>query len=166
MGPGAPVRRSHGMRWARRIGAGLGVAALYVWDDLIFAVPIAAVTGVLGAWAAFAIFVPIFFVGSTVLALLAVRLYERSSHGEPSRLERWLEAQAASRRGRFAERVLRTSGAAGFVLASFVLGGVVTTWLIRYAGRRQGIERVAVASSLIFAVGFVAMYTGIFGLFF
>ncbi len=159
-------RRGRWLRRAASLAAVLGVVALYVWDDVVLAAPIAAAASWLGAGYAFVMCAPIFFLGSSLLALAAVRAYEASSQGRASRLERWLEHQTTGRRGRLADRVLRTTGVASFVLSSVLLGGTVTTWLIRYSGRREGITGVALVSSAINAVTFVGLYTGIFGLLF
>ena len=98
--------------------------------------------------------------------LLAVRAYDRASAGQPSGVERWLSRQAESSTGRSGQRLIRTTSSVGFVLASVVIGGILTTWLIRVGGRRQGLTRIAALSSALFAMGFVGLYTGVFGLIF
>jgi len=139
----------------------LATVALYVWDDLLFAAPIVAVSAAAGPWTAFAIFSVVYALGSFVLALLAVRAYEHLSGGEPSRLAAWLQQRAGGRRSRFARRLLATGKLAGFVVCSFVLGGILTTWLIRYSGRTRGLVAVAAWSSAIFGVTFTALYVGL-----
>ncbi|MEJ7582979.1 MAG: hypothetical protein WKF43_02615 [Acidimicrobiales bacterium] len=139
----------------------LSMAALYVWDDALFAAPIVVTVGVLGTVPAFLILGTLYGVVNWIVALLAVRAYDRRTHGEPSRLETWIEAQVAGRRGAWAQRVIASGKVVGFVVASFVLGGIVTTWLMRYMGERKRIGMIAVASSAIFAITFVGFYSGV-----
>jgi hypothetical protein len=139
----------------------LATAALYVWDDLLFAAPIVAVTAAAGPWIAFAVFSCVYALGSFALAMLAVRAYEHLSGGEPSRMARWLERSAGGRRSRLARRLLATGKLVGFVVCSFLLGGILTTWLIRYSGRNRAIVAVAGWSSAIFGVTFTAFYVGV-----
>lgn len=144
------------------VGAAVvGVVALYIWDDLLFAAPVVAATAWLGPWPAFVVTTVVYALGAFGLALGAVRAYERWSQGRPSRLAAWLEAQQRRRRGTWAERLVRSGKVLGFVVASVVIGAIVTTWLIRYSGRTRGLVRVAAASSVIFAVGFCGTYTGV-----
>jgi hypothetical protein len=139
----------------------LSVVALYIWDDVLFAGPIVAVTALTGPWVAFVLFAALYSAGSFVLALLAIRAYDRWSRGEPNRLAQWLAQQRDRRRARWSRRLLESSKLLAFVLASFVLGGVLTTFFIRYSGRREGIERIAALSCVIFGITFTAVYTGL-----
>ena len=94
--------------------------------------------------------------------LLVVRAYARRLGGEESRLERWVEKEAEDGRQRWARGLLLRSGWVGFAVASFALGPIVTTWLLYAAGRhRARVVAVALASSAIFGVTFVAPYCGI-----
>lgn len=143
------------------LAGALAVAALYVWDDVLFAAPVVAVTATVGPWVAMAVFSVVYGLGSFVLALLAVRAYERWSGGEPSRLASWLESRTRGRRSRLAHRLVDSGKVLGFVASSFLLGGIVTTWLIRYSGRSRGIVAVAAASSAVFAVSFTGWYVAV-----
>lgn len=138
-----------------------GFLVLYIWDDLLFAAPIIAAVPFLGVVPTFVLFSlglgGLNFIGG----LLAVRAYDRFSRGDPSRIEAWLSKQATSRRGQWAEKLIRSGKALGFIASSFLLGGVVTTWIVRYLGRREHIKSVALASSAIFAVTFVGLYSGL-----
>jgi len=143
------------------VAATVSFVVLYLWDDVLLAAPVVALTKLAGPWVAFGVFSIVYALGSFVLALLAVRAYERRSAGQPSRFAGWLTRQTERSRKTWARRVLASGKAIGFVVSSFALGGILTTWLIRYGGRRRGIERVAALSSLIFGATFAAMYTGI-----
>lgn len=162
-GSSTPQRRSSAVPAAL---AGIAVAALYIWDDILLAVPIAATSRWIGPGAAFLVLTPVFFAGSTFLAIAAVRAHDRASEGRASRLEAYLTRQTEHRRGRLARRLMRITGLVGFVLSSTLLGGMVTTWLMRYGGRREGITMVAVASSAVNAVTFVGLYSGLSSLVF
>lgn len=160
-----PARR--GVRGRLAVVAGvLGVVALYVWDDLLLAAPVVAVAGWLGPWASFVIFTAVYGAGSFVLAMIAVRSYERYSSGEPSALARFIEAQTTGRRGRIARRLVEGGKVVGFVVSSIVLGGIATTWLIRYAGRTDRIAAIGAASCAVFGVGFAGTYAGVAALVF
>ncbi|MCU1352205.1 MAG: hypothetical protein JWM05_1414 [Acidimicrobiales bacterium] len=161
----APITPSRS-RWRLLgfLGAGVGVIALYLWDDILFAAPILGATRWWGPGLAFVVLTPVYFSGSVLLSLLAIRAYEHAVAGRTSRLERWLENQARGRRGRLGDSVMKATSAVSFVAASVLLGAVLTTWMIRYSGRRKRMLPVVLASSAIFAVGFVGMYSGLFGL--
>jgi hypothetical protein len=151
-------------RWLAGLVAIAVIIGLWISNDALLAAPIAGVTKLAGAWVAFMLFAGIYSVGSFVLALLALKAYERYSRGEPSKLASWLDRQAASPRVRWAKPLAQGGQIVGFVVASVVAGGVVTTWLIRYSGRRDGLVAIAAVSSAIFGVTFAATYAGIFRL--
>jgi hypothetical protein len=159
------VRVAGSKRRAARIlsavAAALSVVALYVWDDALLSGPVIAMTGLVGPLPSFALFATVYTVASFFLALLGVRAYDRWTTGQPSRFARWLTRQREARRAVWSQRLLDSGKAIGFVVSSFLLGGVVTTFLIRYGGRRDGIEAVALGSSLVFGVMFTAVYTGL-----
>jgi len=163
--PPVPTPREKAGLVAAVLGV-LGVILVYIWDDLIFAAPVIATAGWLGAWPSFLIFSVLYGSGSFLLAMAAVKAYEKWSHGESSRLANWLDHQSHSRRGVWASRLMAGGKVLGFVASSFVLGAIATTWLIRYAGRRENLAGVAAVSSAIFGVTFVGSYAGIAALIF
>jgi hypothetical protein len=140
-----------------------GAVALYVWDDVLWAAPIGAAVHLTGALAAFAVFAALYGAGSYAIAMWGVRAYERRGVG-PSRLADWVARARDARRGRWGERLLRTGRTAGFLVSSVALGGILTTWLLRYAGVEEGIARLAAASSAVFGLTFAGFYAGLFGL--
>jgi hypothetical protein len=147
------------------LGAVVGVGvllALWLSNDVVLAAPIGAVTKLAGAWFAFVLFAAVYSIGSFLLALLALRAYERYTRGEPSRLATWLDRQASSPRARWARPLAQGGRVIGFVVGSVVVGGVLMTWFLRYSGRRQGLVGAAALSSTIFGVTFTATYAGIF----
>jgi len=143
------------------VGVGV-VVVLWLSSDVVLAAPIAAVTKVAGSWFAFLLFSATYSIAGFVLALLALRAYERYSRGEPSRFAGWLDRQASSPRARWARPLAQGGRVIGFVVRSIVVGGVLMTWCLRYSGRRQGLVGAAALSSIIFGVTFTATYAGIF----
>ena len=149
---------------ARLVGtfaAAAGVAALYVWDDLIFAAPVVAAASVWGPLRAWLVFAVLYAVLSFPLAIAAARMHDRATGGEAGRFARWLESQGAGRRGSWGRALINGGQALGFVLASFLLGGILTTWLTRVVRPDQPTLPVAAASCTIFGITFVAQYAGI-----
>ena len=147
---------------ARRVAAVAGVVVYTIWDEALLSGPVVAASGWLGPWPAFLAFAALYGTGGFLLAVLVVRAYARRLGRDPSRLERWVEHEAGARRQRWARALLLRSGWPGFAVASFALGPVVTTWLLYAAGRhREDAVSVALASSAIFAVTFVAPYVGL-----
>ena len=154
--------------------AGATVLVLYVWDDAIFATPVVVATRWWGAATAFVTLFIAYAAGSWLVAVLGVRTYDRSvatraagrdlsdesDPDRPSRLARWIDHQAGGRRGPWGKRLVASGELVGFVVASFLLGGIVTTWLVRLSGRRHRMGLVAIASSTIFAISFVGFYSG------
>lgn len=155
-----------GRRLLSYFAGAVATVAFFFWDEALLVAPVLAMTKLIGAGLTFLCLTPVFFVVSFAGALLAVRAYERASAGQPSGVERWLSRQTESSTGRSGQWLLRTTSGIGFIAASVVLGGILTTWLIRVGGRRDGLTRVAAVSSALFAVGFVGLYSGIFGLIF
>ena len=155
------------MRSARGLLAGLAagaaVVALYVWDDLILAAPVVAANRAWGTWPTMVAFTLLYGVGSFVIALLVVRISERHRHEHepPGRISRWLEKQADQRRGVWGRRLVATGSVLAFVVSSVVVGGILTTWLVWLAGRRDHIVATAAVSSFIFGLMFTATYTGL-----
>ncbi len=146
----------------RRAAAVAGIVIYTIWDEALLSGPVVAAAGWIGPWPAFALFTVLYGTGGFVVALLVVRAYARRLAGETSRLERWVEREADDGRQSWARRLLLRSGWVGFAVASFALGPIVTTWLLYAAGRlRTRVVGVALASSAIFAVTFVAPYCGL-----
>ena len=142
-------------------GAVVSVILLYVWDDALFAAPIVAGTSWLGAWTAFVVFGLLYGVVSFVLAMAAVRAYDRRSAGRENRLAQWVEKQSRSQRAGWIGNLLTSGKIVGFVLSSFLIGGIVTTFIIRLSGRQKHLTGLAAVSSAIFSLTFVGLYSGV-----
>jgi hypothetical protein len=148
--------------WAQRVAVVAGIVVYTIWDEALLSSPVVASVGWIGAWPTFLTFSVLYGTGGFVLSLLVVRAYARRLGGGTSRLERWVEREAEDGRQRWARRLLLRSGWLGFAVASFALGPIVTTWVLYAAGRlRHRVVRVALASSAIFGVTFVAPYCGL-----
>lgn len=156
--PGAVGART----WAQRIAVVAGLVVYTIWDEALLSAPVVASVGWIGTWPTFVAFAVLYGTGGFVLSLLVVRAYARRLAGETSRLQRWVEREADDGRQGWARRLLLRSGWVGFAVASFALGPIVTTWLLFAAGRmRSRVVGVALASSAIFGVTFVAPYCGL-----
>lgn len=140
------------------VGA-ISVVAIYLWDDALLAAPIIAADQMFGMVPAFLFFSLLYTFGSLVVALWVVRVYDRESSPDGNAVSRWVERQGQRRRGTWGARLLQAGTMVAFVASSFIVGGILTTWFIRLGGRREGIERLALLSCLIFGVTFTAWYT-------
>lgn len=150
------------LRVAPYLVAGVVAVAAYLFDDALFAWPIVVATGLLGGAAAFTLLVVPYGIVSFHLTRLVLRWDARREHDrEPSRLVRLLTGEDTPH-GRAARWLLRGGSLAGFALASVLAGGILTSWFIQRQGRRD-MRSVALVSNVLFAVGFVGTYAGLFG---
>lgn len=151
---------------AATVGGLVAVATLYLWDDLFWAAPIVAVSRRVGPLWTFVSFVLLYGLGSFVISLWIVRLHDARSGSRSgvrtSRLAQWLDRQEQRARKRRTVRMLAAGRALGFALSSWLLGAIVTTWLLLHLDRRRNITSRSALSSAIFAVTFVGSYVGIF----
>lgn len=155
--PSDAVRR--GVRTV--VAAGVIVAST-IWDEALLSAPVVLSTARWGPWPAFVVFVGAYGAGGVLVTMLVVRAYRQRLGQRSSRLERWVEREAETRRSRWARKLLMDSGWLGFLLGSFALGPVVTTWMLVATGRvRDGVWRTAAGSSTVFAVAFVGQYCGL-----
>ena len=134
-------------------------------DEAIVSAPVIATTAWAGPLPAFVAFVTLYGVAGFFVALVVVRAYERRLGGRHGRLQMWIESRmerrSETRRARWASRLLKTGSLVSFAVSSILLGGILTTWLVRSAGRSRGIVGVAAASTVLWAVPFVGMYCGL-----
>ncbi|HSL57429.1 MAG TPA: hypothetical protein VK866_06270, partial [Acidimicrobiales bacterium] len=101
--------------WALLVAA-VALVGVYLWDDLIFAAPVVAASAWLGPLVAFALLAPVYAIVSWIVAMAAVRAYERASAGEPSRFATWLEHQRTRQRSAWGARLLDGGKLVGFVV--------------------------------------------------
>jgi len=139
-----------------------GIAVSILWDEALYSGPVVAASAVLGAWPAFFLFSILYGSGGFLLSRALAKSYQKRLGSTEGRLQRWADHDADSRHGRWIRRQFAQVGWPGFVLASFALGPLATTWLAVSSGRVRGSpNRVAAASSVIFAVTFVGSYCGL-----
>jgi hypothetical protein len=138
--------------------AAAGVVAVYLWDDLLLAAPIVAANRAWGTLASFLVFSVWYSVASLLIALWVVRASARAGWGD-NRLSRWVQKQEGRKRTEWGSRLVHAGSWGAFVLASVVVGGILTTWFVYLGGRTQGIQRIAIASCVIFGVTFTLTYT-------
>lgn len=139
--------------------AAVVVVAVYLWDDLVLAAPIVVANRVWGTWPTFVLFSVLYAAGSFLIAMAIVRWSERGGRGRDNVLSRWATAQSERRRGTWGARLVQAGTFGAFVVASVVIGGILTTWFVHLSGRRDGIERTAALSCAIFGLSFTALYT-------
>jgi hypothetical protein len=146
----------------RRVALVVTLAVYTIWDEALLSAPVIAAAGLWGAMPAFVAFVVLYGTAGYALSLLVVAAYARRLAGGQSRLERWVAKEAGVDRHRWARRLLQRGSGVGFAVASFALGPIVTTWVLYASGRvRAEVRKVALASTAIFAVTFVAPYCGL-----
>jgi hypothetical protein len=155
--------RSRALRRVAPYVAGAAVAAaVYLFDDELFAWPIVVATGLLGGGLAFALLVVPYGAVSYHLTQRVLRWEARRDRDrEPTRLMRLLTGEDTPH-GRVAGCLLRGGSFVGFGLASVFAGGILTSWFLQRQGRRD-MTSAAVLSNVLFAVGFVGTYAGLFG---
>ncbi|MDQ3146352.1 MAG: hypothetical protein M3R01_05385 [Actinomycetota bacterium] len=150
---------------ARRLGLVAALVLYTIWDEALLSAPVVASARWFGVWPTFAAFSLLYGSAGFALSLLVVHAYARRMSGRPGRLELRAQRDAATTRHRWARQLLQRGGWLGFCLASFALGPMVTTWFLYATGRvRSQVRLVALASSAVFAVTFVAPYCGVGGL--
>jgi hypothetical protein len=158
-GPSAAARS------VRIAAVALAVVAVALAEEAVVSGPIVASAALFGPALTAAVFVVGYGAAGALLATLAARAYHARLQGRPGRLERWIGGQADSRLARWAGRALAKGGWIAFPVASILLGPIVTTWLVRSAGRgTSAFPSIAVASSALWVVPFVGMYCGLTGL--
>lgn len=151
--------------FARSLGAVILLVAAFlaaIASDAALALAVGTGVRLAGVWPTFAILTPLVTAIGFLLAMVVARAYRRSRQGGETRLADWVERQTKTRRGTLSRRLLDGAGIVGFVLASLVAGAIVTTFLSCCVGRTANPQRVALLSSLIFAVFYVGLYAGIF----
>ena len=153
-------------RVALWVSGAVAYLLVYAWDDMIFAVPVAAATAWFGPWTAFLVLSVVYAGGSYLLAMLVVRAYRHRADRQSGRLMRVLGQQSEKSHGLAARRVLTAGRYVGFVLSSVFAGGILTTYFLRRAGRTHNLKMLAAVSCAIFGVSFVGWYAGIFSLVF
>lgn len=149
----------------------------YLWES-IWAIPIFAFTAFTGPILATLVLVPLYAEVEFWLSMKYVKIHQqrfaKKEHESPSRLGTWLEKKAESldetRLGKWVRRLLKSGKATGFVLASFLAGGLPVTVFLYHKGERQNLRSIARLSCWIFgatfvpiyAFGFAAVYTWVF----
>ena len=136
--------------------AGAAAVLILVWNEALIAAPVVAVDRWTSPWVAFASMTVAYTAAGFLLSMLVNRAYSKFSSGTSSRFESWIEGQMSTKRG-----AVGTGQAVGFLGSSILLGGPLTTWLARIVGTKGNIKVLALSSSFIFAIVFVALYTGI-----
>ena len=161
--------------------AALLAVSLYYADTLLFAAPIVAVSLWLGAWPAFLIFAPVYFLFDYALGRLALALVsgtlrpdDLSEHGWVGRaaativgwIQSWFRnlqdsALGAQIQGRLSSsRGGRTVRYLGFVVASYFGTAFLTIPGIYLLGQRHYLRILTAFSAAVYALTFVGQVAG------
>lgn len=132
----------------------------YIVIGLLSVAPVVAAAHWLGAWNAFLLMGVLYGVGSYVISIWLLRIYDRNLQ-KPSRMARWLDEQEHDAVSGRVLIWLKRSMWIAFIPSCFVLGAIATTLLIRHAGRKDGIQTLAIAAAIVFGVVYVGFYTGL-----
>ena len=148
-------------RLLRLVAAGIVAFVALFWDEALLAAPIVVATGTVGPAWTMVVGTAVFTAGGFGLSLAAVALAAR--RGEPPG---WLERDRGGARSRWGRAVLGSGTLVGGGVAAFLLGPIVTTWLLWKARPSLRVPLVAGATSLFFGLTFVATYVGLWSLVF
>lgn len=153
--------------------AALFVVFLYYADEIIFATPVVAVAAWLGAWPAFLIFMPAYFLFDLFLGTLMLRIISNQLEVEEIKnpvfrkvlgwVYNWFKSIEESE---FGEKLKKTlSNKAGghvrfvsFLVVSYLGSAFITTPFMYLLGQRKKLKLITFLSALIYAVTFVGKY--------
>ncbi len=150
-------------RAARAFVGFLAVLSAAVWDEVFFAAPVVFSTARLGPWPTLSLVAPAYWVIGTGVSMLVVR---SRSDNEPSRVMHMVQTMEARTRESRLRRQLVAGSVVGFVLSSWILGGILTSYILAVTGLRIDMTRWLVAANVIWAITFVGQYAGIASLIF
>lgn len=159
------MQRASPRQWAAAIAGLAGITVAAIWDEVFFAAPAVALTARIGGIAAFLFLLPLYVAFGTGVSLLLVGRKQRE-HRVQSRLEIFIDSMAKKTENSRIRRKLVAGTAMGFFLSSWLLGGILTSWLLRVVGLKNNVPAWAIASNIIWAITFLAQYTGIAALIF
>ncbi len=146
------------LRAATSLTRFVAVLSAAVWDELFFAAPVVFASSRLGPWSALALMSPTYWVIGTVVSLLVVR---SRSDREPSRVVHMVQTMEERTRTSRLRRQLVAGSLIGFFLCSWILGGILTSYILALTALRIDVTRWVVAANVIWALTFVAQYAGV-----
>ena len=156
----------------KKVAGGFAAAAtavlLFLFAETIFGGPIVALSYAIGSFRAFVVAALIYGGVSYWGAVKAVSVYDKYKHGQPSHFANWLESQkdAQLKDGKKSRtwHMAEAGGWLGFAVACFLLGAIVTVFLVNYSGRVENVKKLSAIASVIFAVSYAGVYSGAFSL--
>ena len=166
---GAPATDVKSRSGAQKAGSAaltaIGLAVAGIWDEVVFATPAVALTAKFGGWVTFASLVPIYIViGSLIsVSIIGFKQYKYAKRG---RVAMFVSSMADRTEKSRLRKQLIAGSLVGFFLASWLLGGIITAWLLRQLGLRRNVVSWAVTANVIWAVMFLAQYCGLAALIF
>lgn len=134
-----------------------------IWDEVLFAAPVLFAAARHGLWVTLAVVVPAYWVIGSGLSMLVVRPAARRQPGWLAGVVQTLTERTEGSRFR---RQMLTGSVLGFVLASWILGGILTSYILAITGLRLRLRTWVVAANAIWAVTFTAQYAGVGALIF
>ncbi len=146
------------LRWVKALAGLVAMASAAVWDEVFFAAPVVFSTARMGPWLTLSIVTPVFWVIGTGISLLVVR---SRSDREPSRLVHMVQTMEERTRTSKLRRQLVAGSVIGFVLCSWILGGILTSYILAVTALRIDMTRWIIVANVIWAITFVGQYAGI-----
>ncbi len=157
--------RSRAHQAGTTVASAIGLAIAGFWDEVFFAAPAVYLTAKIGAWSTLAILIPIYIVVGSGISVFIIGTKQRK-YAKAGRVERMVNSMAEKTQNSRIRRQLVAGSLVGFFLAAWLLGGILTSWILRLVGIRQHVLRWALAANTIWAVMFVGQYSGIAALIF
>jgi hypothetical protein len=145
------------------------MAVVYYADYLVFAPPIILLTAWLGAWPAFIILTPLYFIFDYVLGSISLRFVQTDKKTKPrgpilKLIYRWFAIYKdliPKLKDRLSARAGLLIRIVGFVFASYWGTAFLTMPAMYLLGQRRHLKILTAASAAIYAVTFVGQVAGI-----
>lgn len=146
--------------WISRLAVVAGVVVAAIWDEVVFAAAPIYFTTRIGGIAAFFVLTPTYAIFGTAVAV-ALFGRVRGRHVRSTRAQAFVARWAATTEDSRIRNRLVAGGVVGFFLASWLLGGILTCFILHSLGLRRRRAALFAAANTIWAVTFVGQYTGL-----
>ncbi len=146
--------------WISRIAVLAGVVAAGLWDEVVFAAAPVYLTTRWGGVAAFLVLTPAYAIFGTMVALVLFGR-RRGRYASDTRAQAFVARWASSTEDSRIRKRLVAGGAIGFFLASWILGGILTCFILHSLGVRRSRSALFAMANVIWAITFVGQYTGL-----
>lgn len=146
--------------WISRLAVLAGIAVAGIWDEIVFAAAPIYLTTRWGGLPAFLVLAPAYAIFGTAVSI-ALFGRVRGRYVRPTRAQAFVSRWAATTEDSRIRRRLVAGGFVGFVLASWLLGGILTAFILHNLGLRRNRAILFATANAIWAVTFVGQYTGL-----